>query len=446
MKYQVAIIGAGPAGYTAAEMAGKAGLSVVLFEKSSVGGVCLNEGCIPTKTLLYTAKMYDMARHASKYAMQVAGAEVDLPKVIARKGKIIRKLVLGIKSKLTSSNVCLVEEAATVVDKNTVRCGEEVYTCDNLLICTGSETFIPRVEGLDSISYWTHKDALNNKEIPSSLIIVGGGVIGMEFASFFSSMGVKVTVVEMQNEILGGMDKELAGMLRTEYAKRGVSFCLGTKLTRVSTCAEGIEVQCEKNGETQILQTEKLLMSVGRRPVYEGLGLENLDLKRTERGLIAVDEHLQTSVPGVYVCGDLNGVSLLAHTAVREAEVAIHHILGKEDRMSYKAIPGVVYTNPEIASVGKSEEELQQAGITYRALKLPMSYSGRFVAENEGVNGVCKVLVAEDDTLLGVHLLGNPASELIVMAGMMIEDGRKFTEWKRYVFPHPTVGEIFREL
>lgn len=446
MKYQVAIIGAGPAGYTAAEMAGKAGLSVVLFEKSSVGGVCLNEGCIPTKTLLYTAKMYDMARHASKYAMQVAGAEVDLPKVIARKGKIIRKLVLGIKSKLTSSNVCLVEEAATVVDKNTVRCGEEVYTCDNLLICTGSETFIPRVEGLDSVSYWTHKDALNNKEIPSSLIIVGGGVIGMEFVSFFSSMGVKVTVVEMQDEILGGMDKELAGMLRTEYAKRGVSFCLGTKLTRVSTCAEGIEVQCEKAGETQILQTEKLLMSVGRRPVYEGLGLENLDLKRTERGLIAVDEHLQTSVPGVYVCGDLNGVSLLAHTAVREAEVAIHHILRKEDRMSYKAIPGVVYTNPEIAGVGKSEEELQQAGITYRALKLPMSYSGRFVAENEGVNGVCKVLVAEDDTLLGVHLLGNPASELIVMAGMMIEDGRKFTEWKRYVFPHPTVGEIFREL
>ena len=446
MKYQVAIIGAGPAGYTAAEMAGKAGLSVVLFEKSSVGGVCLNEGCIPTKTLLYTAKMYDMVRHASKYAMQVAGAEVDLPKVIARKGKIIRKLVLGIKSKLTSSNVCLVEEAATVVDKNTVRCGEEVYTCDNLLICTGSETFIPRVEGLDSVSYWTHKDALNNKEIPSSLIIVGGGVIGMEFASFFSSMGVKVTVVEMQDEILGGMDKELAGMLRTEYAKRGVSFCLGTRLTRVSTCAEGIEVQCEKAGETQILQTEKLLMSVGRRPVYEGLGLENLDLKRTERGLIAVDEHLQTSVPGVYVCGDLNGVSLLAHTAVREAEVAIHHILGKEDRMSYKAIPGVVYTNPEIAGVGKSEEELQQAGITYRTLKLPMSYSGRFVAENEGVNGVCKVLVAEDDTLLGVHLLGNPASELIVMAGMMIEDGRKFTEWKRYVFPHPTVGEIFREL
>ena len=250
----------------------------------------------------------------------------------------------------------------------------------------------------------------------------------------------------MQDEILGGMDKELAGMLRIEYAKRGVSFCLGTKLTRVSTCAEGIEVQCEKAGETQILQTEKLLMSVGRRPVLNGFGLENLNLELTERRNVKVDEHLQTSVPGVYVCGDLNGVSLLAHTAVREAEVAVNHILGRNDAMSYRAIPGVVYTNPEIASVGMSEEALQASGISYRTVKLPMAYSGRFVAENEGVNGVCKVLLADDDTLLGVHLLGNPASELIVMAGMMIEDRRKLSEWKRYVFPHPTVGEIFREL
>ena len=159
-----------------------------------------------------------------------------------------------------------------------------------------------------------------------------------------------------------------------------------------------------------------------------------------------MDEHLQSSVPGVYVCGDLNGVSLLAHTAVREAEVAVHHITGKEDAMSYRAIPGVVYTNPEIAGVGMSEEALQAAGIPYRAVKLPMAYSGRFVAENEGVNGVCKVLAAEDGTVLGAHMLGNPASELIVLAGMAIEDGKTIEDWKRYVFPHPTVGEIFREL
>jgi dihydrolipoamide dehydrogenase len=186
-------------------------------------------------------------------------------------------------------------------------------------------------------------------------------------------------------------------------------------------------------------------MSVGRRPVMKGLGLENLNLELTERKCIKVDEHLQSSVPGVYVCGDLNGVSLLAHTAVREAEVAVHHIIGKEDKMSYAAIPGVVYTNPEIASVGQSEEALKAQGIAYQALKLPMAYSGRFVAENEGVNGVCKVLVAEDGKVLGASMLGNPASELIIVAGMAIEDGKKLEDWKRYVFPHPTAGEIFRE-
>lgn len=187
-------------------------------------------------------------------------------------------------------------------------------------------------------------------------------------------------------------------------------------------------------------------MSVGRRPVMNGFGLENLNLELTACGMVKVDEHLQSSVPGVYVCGDLNGVSLLAHTAVREAEVAVHHILGKTDAMSYRAIPGVVYTNPEIASVGCTEEALTREGRAYHVVSLPAAYSGRFVAENEGVNGVCKVLVGEDEEILGVHLLGNPASELIIQAGMMIEDRRKLSDWKKYVFPHPTVGEIFREL
>lgn len=446
MKYQVAIIGGGPAGYTAAEAAGKAGLSVVLFEKKSLGGVCLNEGCIPTKTLLYSAKVYDYAKHASKYAVNVPEASFDLAKIIARKSKVVRKLVLGVKSKLTAHQVTLVQGEACIVDPHIVRCGEETYTCDHLLICTGSETFIPPIAGIQEVNYWTHRDALDNKEVPRSLVIVGGGVIGMEFAAFFQTLGVEVTVVEMMDEILGGMDRELSGLLRAEYTKRGIKFLLHTKVTGVSQTPEGITVTYEQDGTEGTVCGEKLLMSVGRRPVLNGFGLENLNLVLTERRNVKVDEHLQTSVPGVYVCGDLNGVSLLAHTAVREAEVAVNHILGRNDAMSYRAIPGVVYTNPEIASVGMSEEALQASGVSYRTVKLPMAYSGRFVAENEGVNGVCKVLLADDDTLLGVHLLGNPASELIVMAGMMIEDRRKLSEWKRYVFPHPTVGEIFREL
>ena len=233
-RYQVAIIGGGPAGYTAAEAAGRAGLSVVLFEKNSLGGVCLNEGCIPTKTLLYSAKTYDGARHASKYAVSVENVGFDLPKIIARKQKVVRKLVLGVKAKLTAHNVKIVTGTAEVVDKNHVRCGEEVYECDNLLLCTGSETFIPPIAGVDTVPYWTHRDALDNKELPQSLAIIGGGVIGMEFASFFNSLGVQVSVIEMVDEILGGMDKELAALLRADYAKRGVKFMLSTKVVSLA--------------------------------------------------------------------------------------------------------------------------------------------------------------------------------------------------------------------
>lgn len=446
MKYQLAVIGGGPAGYTAAEMAGKAGLSVVLFEKNSVGGVCLNEGCIPTKTLLYSAKVHDTALHASKYGVSVKEVSVDLGKVIARKTKVVRKLVLGIKAKLTAQHVTLVQGEAYIQDAHTVRCGEETYECEHMMVCTGSAAFVPSIPGLDTVSYWTHREALDNKELPSSLVIVGGGVIGMEFASFFNSLGTKVTVIEMMDEILGGIDKEMAGLLRADYAKKGVTFLLSTQVTGVGQTDDGIEVKYTHDGEEGTVCAQKLLMSVGRRPVMKGFGLENLNLELTPRGMVKVDECLQSSVPGVYVCGDLNGVSLLAHTAVREAEVAVHHILGEKDAMSYRAIPGVVYTNPEVASVGLTEEALEREGRTYRVVRLPAAYSGRFVAENEGVNGMCKVLVGEDEEILGVHLLGNPASELIVQAGMMIEDRRKLSEWKKYVFPHPTVGELFREL
>lgn len=445
MKYQVIIIGGGPAGYTAAEAAGKAGLSVLLFEKQNLGGVCLNEGCIPTKTLLYSAKTYDGAKHASKYAITVSEASFDLSKIIARKSKVVRKLVLGVKSKLTSNNVTIINGEAKILDKNKICCGEEIYECDNLILCTGSETFIPPISGIDTVNYWTHREALDNKELPASLAIVGGGVIGMEFASFFNSLGVKVTVIEMMDEILGGMDKELSALLRADYAKRGITFLLSTKVVSLAQSEEGVLVSYENADGAGNVTAEKLLMSVGRRPVTKGFGLENLNLQRTERGSILVNGQMESSLPGVYVCGDLTGFSLLAHTAVREAEVAVHAILGKTDTMSYRAIPGVVYTNPEIAGVGQTEESLIAKGIAYRAVKLPMAYSGRFVAENEGVNGVCKVLLGDDDTILGAHVLGNPASEIITLAGMAIEMKLKAAEWKKIVFPHPTVAEIFRE-
>lgn len=445
MKYDVAIIGGGPAGYTAAEKAAKGGLSTVLFEKNALGGVCLNEGCVPTKTLLYSAKTYDQIKHASKYAVSAENPSFDYPKIIARKNKVVKKLTAGIRMKMKESGVEVITGEAMIQGKTDegnilIQCAEQVYEAKNLLVCTGSESVIPPIPGVNETEYWTSREALQSKELPASLIIIGGGVIGMEFASFFNSMGTEVQVVEMLDKILGPMDKELSDMLQAEYTKRGVKFYLGHKVTGI----HGQEVTVEKDGESFTLHGEKVLLSVGRRPVTKGFGLETLALEPYRNG-IKVNEYMQTSLPNVYACGDITAFSLLAHTAVSEAEVAIDHILGKARAMSYKAIPGVVYTNPEIAGVGKTEEELQASGTPYQVKKIPMAFSGRFVAENEMGNGVCKLILAEDGTLIGAHLLGNPASELIVIAGIAIEKGMKAEEIKSFVFPHPTVGEILKE-
>ncbi|MDD6749894.1 MAG: dihydrolipoyl dehydrogenase [bacterium] len=445
MKYDVAIIGGGPAGYTAAERAAAGGLSTLLFEKNALGGVCLNEGCVPTKTLLYSAKTYDNIKHAAKYAVKAENPSFDLGKIIARKNKVVKKLTAGIRMKMTEQGVNLIAGAAEIKGRAedgtiTIACGEETYEAANLLICTGSETVIPPIPGLAETDYWTSREALLSKELPASLVIIGGGVIGMEFASFFNSLGTEVHVVEMLDKILGPMDRELSAQLQAEYAKRGVKFYLGHKVTGV----HGTEVSVEKEGESFTLHGDKVLLSVGRRPVTKGFGLETLGLEPFRNG-IWVNDRMQTSVPNVYACGDITAFSLLAHTAVSEAEVAVSNLLGHEAHMSYKAIPGVVYTNPEIAGVGKTEEELQAAGIAYQVKKIPMAFSGRFVAENEMGNGVCKLILSEDGTLLGAHLLGNPASELIVIAGIAIEKGMKAEELRSFVFPHPTVGEIIKE-
>lgn len=445
MKYDVAIIGGGPAGYTAAERAAKGGLSTVLFEKKALGGVCLNEGCVPTKTLLYSAKVYDMVRHASKYAVSASDAAFDYPKIIARKNKVVKKLTAGIRMKMKEAGVEVVTGEAVITGRAAdgtivITCADTQYEATHLLLCTGSETVIPPIPGLAETDYWTSREALQAKELPVSLVIIGGGVIGMEFASFFNSMGVEVHVVEMLDKILGPMDGELSALLQAEYAKRGVKFYLGHKVTAL----HGGKVTVEKDGETFTIEGEKVLLSVGRRPVKTGFGLEILAPESFRNG-IKVNEYMQTSIPNVYACGDITGYSLLAHTASGEASVAVDHLLGKQRPMSYRTIPSVVYTNPEIAGVGQTEEELQAAGTSYTVKKIPMAFSGRFVAENEQGNGVCKLLLSEDGTLFGAHLLGNPASELIVIAGMAIEKQMKVDEMESIVFPHPTVGEIIKE-
>lgn len=445
MTFDIAIIGGGPAGYTASERAAENGLKTVLFEKKAVGGVCLNEGCIPTKTLLYSAKILDSIKSASKYGILTdINTGFDLDKIIARKNKTVKKLTLGVKAKLSACGVEIVQGEAQITGEEAgniqIRCGEEIYSVTNLLLCTGSEAVIPPITGLSELEYWTSREALDIRELPRSLAIIGGGVIGMEFASFFQSMGVQVKVIEMLPEILGTMDKETSAMLRSEYSKKGVEFHLDTKVTAVNPG----HIIVEKGGKTQTIEAERILVSVGRRPVTKGFGLENLSVELYRSG-VKVNEYMQTSHPKVYACGDITGFSLLAHTAYREGEVAINHILGKEDPMSYKAIPAVVYTNPEIASVGQSEEELQAAQKNFHVVKIPMTYSGRFVAENETGNGLCKLITDDYDRIIGCHLVGNPASEIITIAGIAVENGYTIEQFKKNIFPHPTVGEVIHE-
>lgn len=274
---------------------------------------------------------------------------------------------------VNSYGVMIVEKEAFIEGEKDgqihISCGGETYFVKYLLVCTGSDTVIPPIPGLSETAYWTSKEALEVKQLPKTLVIIGGGVIGMEFASFFNSMGVKVHVVEMMAEILGVMDKETSGMLRSEYTKRGVTFYLNTKVVEVNP--HGVVI--EKDGKTSTIEAEQLLLSVGRKANLSGVGLDKLNIELLRNG-VKVDEHLLTSHPRVYACGDITGYSLLAHTAIREAEVAINHILGVEDRMNYECVPGVVYTNPEVAGVGKTEEELIKQGIPYRVSKLPMAF------------------------------------------------------------------------
>lgn len=244
----------------------------------------------------------------------------------------------------------------------------------------------------------------------------------------------------MMPEVLGAMDKETSGMLRSEYQKRGVNFHLNAKVIEVGK--EGVTI--EKESKTALIEAKKVLVSVGRKANLSQVGLDKLNIELLRNG-VKVDEHMQTSHPRVYACGDITGHSMLAHTAIRESEVAVNHILGVEDRMNYDCVPGVVYTNPEVAGVGKTEEELKASDISYHVQKLPMAYSGRFVAENELVNGLCKLILDDDDRVIGCHMLGNPVSELIVLAGLAVQHGYTVEEFQKTVFPHPTVGEIFHE-
>ena len=456
MNYFLAIIGGGPAGYTAAEKAAQAGKDVVLFEQNALGGTCLNVGCIPTKTLLYSAKQYYNAQNAAKYGVKAENVTFDYTKIAQRKTKVVRKLVAGIKQRLNNEHCTVVNGAASVVsrtdEKVVIACGEETYEAENLLICTGSNNFVPPIPGLkDNPVVWDSTDALAATVLPQSMVIVGGGVIGMEFATLYHELGVQVTVIEAMPTILPNLDQEVVAILLEKYKKSGIQILTDTKVLEL----QGNRVMTT-NGE---YEAEHVLVSVGRRANLQGL--EALNDLEMHRGGIVVDDFMKTNLANVYAAGDVTGKIMLAHVASRQAEVAVGRMLKQIplQRIAYNAIPSVVYTNPEIASVGMTEREVSQfyqdmegksaeeVQDMYEVHKLPMTYSGRFVAENEGETGLCKMIVDKrNQTVLGVHLIGNPCSEFISSASFAVRMGYTVSEMQQVVFPHPTVSEILKEV
>lgn len=448
MIYDLIILGGGPAGYLAAERAGHANLKTMVIEKKALGGVCLNEGCIPSKTLLHSAKILDYANHSKKYGVTCSDVSYDHGKVIKRKNKVVKKLVAGVGFQMKRHHVEVIYGIGLIMGKSAdgfeVSVGENTYTGTKLLIATGSEAIVPPIpgaaEGFEKGFVLTNKEILDLTEIPENLVIVGGGVIGLEMASYFNSAGSHVSVVEMLDHIAGPTDAEISTILLNNYKKKGVDFHLNCRVTAIgdeSVTFSGSE------GEV-IIKADKVLLSIGRRPVIKGIGLENIGVEADRA--INTDQFGRTNITNVYAAGDVNGKSMLAHTAYREAEVCVNHMLGKRDVMRYSAIPSVIYTNPEVASVGETEESALEKGMDVQTVTLPMSYAGRYVAENEGGDGICKVVVDKKyNRLVGVHMIGNPASEIIFGAGLMIESEFKIDDIKELVFPHPTVSEIIRE-
>lgn len=439
--YDVIVIGGGPGGYVAAIRAAECKARVALVEQESLGGTCLNQGCIPTKALAASAGLMAKFEHAVKYGIILGPPALDYARVLKRKNGVVKRLVKGVEFLMKKHQITVLRGSARLKSPDTVDIGGEVVTARHIIIATGSEPAMPKVFGYDGVKVIDSTDILAAPDLPASLIIVGGGVVGCEFASIFNALGVSVTLVEMADSLLPLADKELSLHLAMAFKRRNIDVRTGTKLETV-VADSGVTVTLAGG---DILHGDKLLVAIGRVPYTKGLGLEELGIKTGSRGEIVVDANLETSTPGIYAIGDVNNLSNLAHAASAQGILAAERLFaGGVRKFNPVHVPAAVFTVPEVAMVGETEEQLQARGIRYTVGKSACLANGKSVCDGED-EGFVKVLAAEDGGVLGVHIFGAHAAELIHEAALVYGAGLKAGNLAQGIHVHPSMGEMVME-
>jgi dihydrolipoamide dehydrogenase len=453
MRFDLVVIGAGPGGYVAAIRAAQLGMNVACVDmRATLGGTCLNVGCIPSKALLHSSAQYDQAqKHMQDHGIICSDIKLDLDRLMARKTKVVDDLTKGIsflfkKNKVTSFQAKVSFESETKLKLIHPETKEEQFIeTDKVLIATGSESIdLPGIE-IDETKIISSTGALALSKIPESMVVLGGGYIGLELGSVWARLGSKVTIVEFMDRICPQMDQEISSNLKRLLSKQGLDFKLNTKVISAKIDGNKVAYEIESEGKTEKLSTDVLLVSIGRRPYTDGLGLDKISIQLDNRGRIPVDAQYRASNPSIYAIGDVIKGPMLAHKAEDEGVVVAEIMVGQKPHINYDAIPGVVYTHPEVATVGKTEEELKADQIPYKVGKFPLSANSRARAMGES-DGFVKILAHRDsDRVLGVHIIGPEAGTIIAEAVLAIEYGASSEDIARTCHAHPTLNEAFKE-
>ena len=447
MDYQVGILGGGPGGYVCALRAAQLGLSVVVIEGERLGGTCLNHGCIPTKALVKSADLYREIEHAQEFGLFVGEQRVDYGAVVARKDNIVKSLVGGVEKLMKVANIRVVKGwgefkqagQLSVMTEN----GVEIISVENVVLATGSVPIRIPISGANLPGVVTSEGLLEEKELPKRLVVIGGGVVGLEFASIYKAFGVQVSVVEMLPTLLPTIDEEIPKRLTPLLKRSGMEIFTKTAVKEIRKKGRNLIVQVEDAKGVRDILTDRVLLSTGRRPSFRGIDVDDLGLA-TENRAIKVNPQMQTHLPHVYAIGDLVGGIMLAHVASAEGITAVEHIAGHSVEMNYKAIPSAIFTHPEIASVGYTEQELKASGKIYRASKFPFSANGKALALGESI-GLVKILADHEGVIVGASIMGPQASSLISELVLAVEKGLRAEEVARTVHAHPTLPEAVME-